>query len=100
VEIFKNTIKRCKLVDKDRILLGISGGPDSIFMLHQFCEIMKEYKLQLVCAHFNHMLRPEAESEEEFVKNTCKNLGIKFVSESKDVNKFFDGDSLEQTARI
>jgi len=99
-EIFKNTIKRCKLVDKkDRILLGISGGPDSIFMLHQFCEIMKEYKLQLVCAHFNHMLRPEAESEEEFVKNTCKNLGIKFVSESKDVNKFFDGDSLEQTAR-
>lgn len=80
-------------------MLGISGGPDSIFMLYQFYNIMKEYKLQLVCAHFNHMLRPEADSEEEFVKNICKSLGIKFISEKKDVNKFFKGDSLEQTAR-
>jgi tRNA(Ile)-lysidine synthase len=60
---------------------------------------MKEYNLQLICAHFNHMLRPEADSEEEFVKTACKELGIKFVSEKKDVNKFFKGDSLEQTAR-
>lgn len=99
-ENFKNTIKRYHLVEKnDRLLLGISGGPDSIFMLYQFHSIMKEYKLHLVCAHFNHALRPEADSEEEFVKNICKDLGIKFVSEKKDVNKFFDGDSLEQTAR-
>lgn len=99
-EIFKNTIKRYNLVEKkDRILLGISGGPDSIFMLYQFYEMMKEYKLNLVCAHFNHALRDEADSEEEFVKNICENLDIKFVSEKKDVNKFFNGDSLEQTAR-
>jgi len=99
-EIFKNTIKRYSLVEKkDRILLGISGGPDSIFMLRQFHNIMKDYKLHLVCAHFNHALRAEADSEEEFVKNICKDLGMKFVSEKKDVNKFFDGDSLEQTAR-
>ena len=99
-EIFKNTIKRYSLVEKkDRILLGISGGPDSIFMLRQFHNIMKDCKLHLVCAHFNHALRQEADSEEEFVKNICKDLGIKFVSEKKDVNKFFDGDSLEQTAR-
>ncbi|MFA5007688.1 MAG: tRNA lysidine(34) synthetase TilS [Candidatus Omnitrophota bacterium] len=98
--IFKNTIKRFRLVErKDRILLGISGGPDSIFMLHQFNDIAKDYKLHLVCAHFNHALRLEADSEEDFVKNICKDLGIKFVSEKKDVNKFFNGDSLEQTAR-
>jgi len=98
--IFKNTIKRYSLIErKDRILLGISGGPDSIFMLHQFHAIAKDYKLHLVCAHFNHALRSEADSEEEFVKNICKDLGVRFVSEKKDVNKFFDGDSLEQTAR-
>ncbi|MCK9616053.1 MAG: tRNA lysidine(34) synthetase TilS [Candidatus Omnitrophica bacterium] len=99
-ETFRNTIKRYNLLErKDRLMLGTSGGPDSIFMLYQFYSLAKEYKLQLVCAHFNHMLRPEADSEEEFVKNICKGLGIKFVAERKDVNKFFKGDSLEQTAR-
>ncbi|MCK9573098.1 MAG: tRNA lysidine(34) synthetase TilS [Candidatus Omnitrophica bacterium] len=97
---FRNTIERYGLLErKDRLMLGISGGPDSIFMLYQFYNLAKEYKLQLVCAHFNHMLRPEADREEEFVKNICKDLGIKFISEKKDVNKFFKGDSLEQTAR-
>lgn len=99
-EIFKKTIKKYGLVEKkDRIILGVSGGPDSIFMLYQFYGLREEYKLQLVCAHFNHSLRPEADSEENFVKNLCKELNIRFISEKRDVNKFFDGDSLEQTAR-
>jgi len=99
-EIFKKTIADYALVEKkDRIILGVSGGPDSLFMLHQFNNLAKDYKLQLVCAHFNHMLRPEADSEEEYVKNLCKELGLRFISEKKDVKKFFEGDSLEQTAR-
>ncbi|MDP2922320.1 MAG: tRNA lysidine(34) synthetase TilS [Candidatus Omnitrophota bacterium] len=99
-EIFKKTIKRYGLIEKkDRIILGVSGGPDSVFMLYQLHGIMKENRLQLVCAHFNHSLRPEADKEEVFVRNLCKDLNIKFISEKKDVNSFFDGDSLEQTAR-
>jgi tRNA(Ile)-lysidine synthase len=68
-------------------------------MLHLFSQIREEYKLKLFCAHFNHCLRQEADEEEEFVKNLCKGLDIKFVSAKKDVNKFLEGDSLEQTAR-
>jgi tRNA(Ile)-lysidine synthase len=99
-QIFRKTIKKFALVEKkDRIILGVSGGPDSIFMLYQFLAIAKEYKLQLVCAHFNHSLRPEADQEEDFVKNLCQKSGIRFISEKKDVQKFFNGDSLEQTAR-
>lgn len=99
-DIFKNTVKEYSLFKKkDRLIIGISGGPDSLFMLHQFSKIRKEYRLQLVCAHLNHGLRKESDQEEEFVKQVCKDLGIKCICEKKNVKSFFKGDSLEQTAR-
>ena len=99
-EIFEGTLKRYNLLKKkDKIILGVSGGPDSVFMLYQFARIKKNYKLSLVCAHFNHSLRKEADREEEFIENLCRNLGIKCISEKKDVKAFLKGDSLEQTAR-
>jgi len=99
-EIFRNTLKKYNLLKKkDKLILGVSGGPDSVCMLYQFRKIWKDYKLQLVCAHLNHSLRKEADAEEEFIRKTCAKLGIKFISEKKDVQSFFDGDSLEQTAR-
>jgi tRNA(Ile)-lysidine synthase len=87
------------LEKKEKLLLGISGGPDSIFLLYFFAGLVKEYKLRLVCAHFNHHLRDEADEEERFVRKTCAQLDIKCISAGKDVKSFFDGDSLEQTAR-
>jgi len=99
-ETFKSTLKKYGLLKKkDKVILGVSGGPDSVYMLYQFSKIRKEYKLQLVCAHFNHSLRKEADKEEEFIRKLCAKLGVKFISEKKDVQGFFDGDSLEQTAR-
>jgi tRNA(Ile)-lysidine synthase len=99
-KVFENTLgKHGLLKKKDKIILGVSGGPDSVFMLYQFDRIKKDYKLNLTCAHFNHSLRKEADSEEDFIKEVCGNLGIKFISEKKDVKAFFKGDSLEQTAR-
>jgi len=97
---FAKTLEKYSLIKKkDRLILGVSGGPDSVFMLYRFLAVKKEHKLDLVCAHFNHLLRKEADSEEEFIKELCAQLGVKFISEQKDVSKFFKGDSLEQTAR-
>lgn len=99
-ESFRNTLKKYDLLKKkDKLILGVSGGPDSVAMLYSFLQLSQEYKLQLVCAHFNHGLRKDADEEEEFIKKVCKHQGIKFISEKKNVAKFFDGDSLEQTAR-
>ncbi len=93
-------IKKNKLLKKkDKILLGTSGGPDSVFLFHQFLKIRQDYKLQLVCLHFNHLLRKEAKKEEKFIEALCKKYSVRFISERKDVDKFFKGDSLEQTAR-
>lgn len=100
-ELFKNTIEEYGLLKrKDKVILGVSGGPDSICLLYQFNNIARDYKLKLVCAHFNHSLRKEADDEENFIRNVCDNLNIKFISDKKDVAKFHQGDSLEQTARV
>ncbi len=98
-DIFKNTIKKYRLLTpKDKVILGVSGGPDSICLLHLFLKIKKDYSLRLICAHFNHRLRKEAQAEENFVKEECKKCGVDFVSEGKNVGDF-SGDSLEQVAR-
>ncbi|MCP4652979.1 MAG: tRNA lysidine(34) synthetase TilS [Candidatus Omnitrophica bacterium] len=100
-DIIEQTIeKKCLLKKKDKLLLGISGGPDSICLLHAFAQLREKYKFYLIGAHFNHALRDQADSEEAFVKKTCSELKVKIISEKKDVKKFFSGDSLEQTARL
>lgn len=82
------------------LLLGVSGGPDSMALLELFCALKKELRLKLVALHFNHALRAEADDEEAFAARACRKHGIKFIGEKKEVKKFFDGDSLEQTARF
>jgi len=100
IKEFINTSYKNKLFKKkDRIIIGVSGGPDSVCMLYVFCLLRKEFKLNLVCAHFNHALREEADTDEEFVRKLCLSLKVRFVSGKKNVGSFFRGDSLEQTAR-
>jgi tRNA(Ile)-lysidine synthase len=99
-ERFRNTIVKYNLIKKkEKLMLGVSGGPDSVCMLHLFEKIRNEFKLDLLCVHFNHLLREEAERDEIFVRNTCSDLKIKYIGEKKDVRALFRGDSLEQTAR-
>ena len=80
------TIKKHKLIKpKDKLLLGVSGGPDSMCLLRFFASIKREYSLKLTCVHFNHALRREADQEEQVVKEACNSLGINCISEKKEV---------------
>ncbi len=98
-ELFLEAIERHSLLKKgDKVLLGVSGGPDSVALLYNFLRIKQEYKLKIVCAHFNHALREESGSEQEFIRNLCRELAVEFISEKKEVGRFCR-DSLEQTAR-
>ena len=99
-EEFKKFIETNKLLkDKDKVILGVSGGPDSLFLLHMFYRLKPFKRIDFIVAHFNHSLRKEADKEEEFVKKITQSMGLKFVSEKKDVKNLYKGDSLEQTAR-
>ncbi len=74
----------CKL-DKDQpILVGVSGGPDSLCLL----TLLHEAGWWAIAAHFNHMLRPEADEEAAAVAALAKELRILFVGERADVREY------------
>ena len=86
------TIKKYNLIEHgDKLVLGVSGGPDSIAMLDILNEIKIDEKIdlnfQIVVAHINHMIREEADDDEKFVKDFCKKKNIEFYSRSIDVQK-------------
>ena len=66
------TIKKHNLINNgDRVVCGVSGGPDSISMLNILKEIKEEkiYDFEIFAAHVNHGLRVESEEEYKFVEN-------------------------------
>jgi len=54
-----------------RLLLGLSGGPDSVFLFHTLLPLHQEKKISLECAHLNHGWRTEAVHDEQFCQKLC-----------------------------
>lgn len=82
----RNFMADNQLIKPDNhIILGISGGPDSIALLFVMQKIKDEYNLTLSVAHVNHGLRVEAVEEEALVRRLCHNFNIPFYSHSADV---------------
>jgi len=72
------TIKKYNLINEgDKIVIGVSGGPDSICLLHVLNELKEELKIELYVAHVNHKIREVADSENEYVQEICEKLDIK-----------------------
>lgn len=82
----------------DRVLLGVSGGPDSVALLHLLDGRKAQYDIQLFVVHVNHLLRPEAEEEAQYVQQICRDKNIPFRLFTVDVAALADeqGMSLEQ----
>ena len=70
LERVNKTIKKYKMLRlKDRVLVGVSGGPDSICLLQILNKLKDEYRLKLYAFHLNHKLRDkESDGDEKFVK--------------------------------
>jgi len=71
-------------------------------LLHVLFKLAGELEIELVAAHFNHCLRPEADQEEAFVRRKVEALGLPLVRGREDVRalKRSWGRSLEETARL
>ena len=81
-----NTIKRYEQIKSgDTIVVGVSGGPDSICLLNVLKNLQNELKINIVVAHINHMIRKEADSETEFVQDFCEQRDIKCFVKKADV---------------
>jgi tRNA(Ile)-lysidine synthase len=88
-EKLKGTIGRFELLQKgDRVLVALSGGPDSVALLHGLLAIRAEYDLKLCAAHLNHRLRgAESEEDEKFAANLARSLKLRFFSKRIDVRR-------------
>lgn len=76
------TIESLKLIVKgDRVLIGLSGGPDSVALSLILRKLRKSLGVTLAAAYINHMLRPRAaKKEESFCRELCARLKIDFFS--------------------
>ncbi len=94
-----------RLIPPDaEILLAVSGGADSIALLHCLNNLknQKALKIRLVCAHLNHQLRAEhSDADEKFVITQAENLGIEVITRKLNVTEFSQSDklSIETAAR-
>lgn len=71
------TIQKHNLIQKgDKIVIGVSGGPDSMCLLNCLFCLKKILGVELVVAHINHMLREEAEEETNYVQQFCEKIKV------------------------
>ena len=62
----------------DYVVVAVSGGPDSMALLHLLLNIREKIKINIVCAHVNHNKRKESDDEKVFVEEYCKSNNVYF----------------------
>ncbi len=87
----------------DGVIVGLSGGADSVFLLLSTMEYRRRHgDFKILAVHVNHMIRgAEAERDEQFSERLCRELGIEYVSRKIDVPTLAKNESigLEEAAR-
>ena len=85
-EQFLKTVQKYNLINNgDSIVVGVSGGPDSICLLTLLNKFKNNLNIKLYVAHINHMIRTVADEETAYVKDYCEQLGIECFVKKVDV---------------
>ena len=97
------TIEKYRMLEKgDRVVVAVSGGPDSVLLLHVLNELRSDFNLVLIVAHMDHGIRGvESKKEWMFVESLASQLGLPFESRSVDVPALKKAERLstQQVAR-
>ncbi len=97
-QTFLSTNKRYGLISPgDRVLCCVSGGADSVALLHMLVMNRTELGIEIFAVHVNHGLRKTAERDEAFVRELCRKLEVPLAVEHVKVQ---EGASLEACARM
>jgi tRNA(Ile)-lysidine synthase len=94
--------QRCLLARGQKILVAVSGGVDSMVLLHALQALARKQRWNISVAHFNHRLRGRAsDAEEKLVRQTAARLRLQFVGGGADVKRIAAESklSLEMAAR-
>lgn len=77
------------VAENDRVLIGVSGGPDSVCLLHVLCSLIPGAALRLGVAHVNHLLRgEESDADARFVRSLARRMELPCYSTAVDVAAF------------
>ncbi|MHB8581002.1 MAG: tRNA lysidine(34) synthetase TilS [Ignavibacteriaceae bacterium] len=88
--------------EEDKVLVALSGGPDSVFLLNFLLKYKKRFKIELGAVHINHLLRgKEAVEDENFCRQLTLDFGIPFYASSKNVKSYAKKNkiSIEEAGR-
>lgn len=91
------------LKEGDTVVCGLSGGADSVCLLLSLRELSAELGINVEAIHVNHCLRgDESDRDEQFCRDLCGRLGLKFTAVSCDVKSYSEKNSLscEEAARL
>ena len=85
-DLVLETINKYSMISKgDKVIVAVSGGPDSIALLNALINLKEKLGCSLYVAHVNHMIREVADSETEYVQEFCKSRGIECFVKKVDV---------------
>jgi tRNA(Ile)-lysidine synthase len=87
----------------DRVLIALSGGPDSVFLLHFLVKFQKRFNISFAALHVNHNLRGnDARADEQYCSEICSSLSVKLFVFSEDVSAYSKENkiSLEEAGRV
>ena len=99
LERVRKTITRYNMLPRgSRVAVAVSGGPDSVCLLHVLLELAPAFDVSLSVAHLNHQLRgAESDEDERFVAGLAARVGLPFVRTGTDLAAA--NDNLEQAGR-
>jgi|LSQX01.3.fsa_nt_gb tRNA(Ile)-lysidine synthase len=81
----------------DRILIGVSGGADSVCLLHILFSLYQDTEVVLFVAHVHHGIRgEEADRDEAFVKALCESLKLEYIVYHYDVKSLASKEGLSE----
>lgn len=95
-KVVENIFNYNLIRDKDTIVIGLSGGPDSMALLYTLLEVKKKIDFSIIIAHVNHGVREEALEDELFVKSIGDSLGIPYYSKTVDMVGYARENSISQ----
>lgn len=85
----KNILDKNLIKQGENVLVGLSGGPDSIFLFHNLRKLMDIFSFNLYASHINHMYRgKDAQHDEDFVRELCCKYNIKLFVKRKHAGEY------------
>ncbi|MEA5093582.1 MAG: tRNA lysidine(34) synthetase TilS [Sedimentibacter saalensis] len=87
--IKENIIQKQLIKAGDNVLIGLSGGPDSVFLFHNLRKLKESLSFNLYASHINHMYRgKDAQHDEDFVRSLCEDYGVRLFVKRKNATDY------------